>query len=224
MRVDEHSEREAVVEVCERLAAGANVALVTDAGMPTVCDPGERLVAACVAAGHEVRIVPGPSAAVAALAVSGLPTGRYAFEGFLPRKGRARAERLAEIARERRTVVLFESPHRLRSCLADLAAACGSRRRAAVAREMTKLHEEMVRGCLADLCEWVEGTRVRGEVVLVLEGAPDEAPPVTDDQLRVEAAALMDTGMSRRDASAEVASALGVSRRRVYNLVMLAQD
>ena len=146
MRVDEHSERGAVAEVCELLAAGANVALVTDAGMPTVCDPGERLVAACVAAGHEVRIVPGPSAAVAALAVSGLPTGRYAFEGFLPRKGRARAERLAEIARERRTVVLFESPHRLRSCLADLAAVCGARRRAAVARELTKLHEEMVRG------------------------------------------------------------------------------
>ena len=225
MRVDEHSERGAVAEVCELLAAGANVALVTDAGMPTVCDPGERLVAACVAAGHEVRIVPGPSAAVAALAVSGLPTGRYAFEGFLPRKGRARAERLAEIARERRTVVLFESPHRLRSCLADLAAVCGARRRAAVAREMTKLHEEMVRGCLSDLCAWAEGTTVRGEVVVVLEGAPDdEAPPVTDDQLRVEAAALMDGGMSRRDASAEVAAVFGVSRRRVYNLVMLAQD
>ena len=225
MRVDEHSERGAVAEVCGLLAAGANVALVTDAGMPTVCDPGERLVAACVAAGHEVRIVPGPSAAVAALAVSGLPTGRYAFEGFLPRKGRARAERLAEIARERRTVVLFESPHRLGSCLADLAAVCGARRRAAVAREMTKLHEEMVRGCLSDLCAWAEGTTVRGEVVLVLEGAPDdEAPPVTDDQLRVEAAALVDGGMSRRDASAEVAAAFGVSRRRVYNLVMLAQD
>ena len=225
MRVDEHSEWGAVAEVCGLLAAGANVALVTDAGMPTVCDPGERLVAACVAAGHEVRIVPGPSAAVAALAVSGLPTGRYAFEGFLPRKGRARAERLAEIARERRTVVLFESPHRLRSCLADLAAVCGARRRAAVAREMTKLHEEMVRGCLSDLCAWAEGTTVRGEVVVVLEGAPDdEAPPVTDDQLRVEAAALMDGGMSWRDASAEVAAAFGVSRRRVYNLVMLAQD
>ena len=225
MRVDEHSERGAVAEVCGLLAAGANVALVTDAGMPTVCDPGERLVAACVAAGHEVRIVPGPSAAVAALAVSGLPTGRYAFEGFLPRKGRARAERLAEIARERRTVVLFESPHRLRSCLVDLAAVCGARRRAAVAREMTKLHEEMVRGCLSDLCAWAEGTTVRGEVVVVLEGAPDdEAPPVTDDQLRVEAAALMDRGMSWRDASAEVAAAFGVSRRRVYNLVMHAQD
>ena len=132
-RVDEHREHQALSEVRDLLAAGARVALVTDAGMPTVSDPGARLVAACIAGGHQVTVVPGPSAEVAALILSGLSAGRYAFDGFLPRKGRARTERLAEIAEERRTVVLFESPHRLRACLEDLSAACGAGRRAAVA-------------------------------------------------------------------------------------------
>ena len=223
-RVDEHSEREAVSEVCELLASGARVALVTDAGMPTVSDPGNRLVAACIAAGHEVTVVPGPSAAVAALAVSGLAAGRYAFEGFLPRKGRARSQRLAEIAGERRAVVLFESPHRLRACLDDLAAACGADRRAAVARELTKLHEEVVRGCLAELCEWAAGAPVRGEVAVVVEGAPGFERPATDDELLADAAVLLDAGTTRRDAAAAVATSRGVSRRRVYNLISGPQD
>ena len=217
-RVDDHTEAGAVAEVCELLAAGASVAVVTDAGMPSVSDPGARLVAAAAAAGHTVTVVPGPSAGLAALAVSGLPTGRCAFEGFLPRKGRARTERLGEIARERRTVVLYESPHRLQACLRDLAAACGPGRRAAVARELTKLHEEVVRGSLAELCEWAEGT-TRGEVAVVVEGAPDDACDPTDQQLRAEATALVSGGMSRRDAAAEVAVARAVSRRRVYRLI-----
>lgn len=222
-RVDEHTETEAASGVCELLAAGATVAVVTDAGMPAVTDPGGRLVAACAAAGHAVTVVPGPSAGVAALAVSGLPGGRFCFEGFLPRKGRARAERLEQIARERRTTVVYESPHRLRSCLEDLAGACGPSRGCAVARELTKLNEEVVRGSLAELCEWAEGP-VKGELVVVVEGAAEEGPAPTDDQLRAAVEALVAGGASRRDATAETAAAHGVSRRRVYNLAIDGQS
>ena len=218
-RVDEHTEAEAVTDVCELLAAGATVAVVTDAGMPALTDPGGRLVAASAVAGHTVTVVPGPSAGLAALAVSGLPAGRFCFEGFLPRKGKARAERLEQIARERRTTVLYESPHRLRSCLADLAEVCGPLRRAVVARELTKLHEEVVRGSLAELCEWSHGP-VKGEVVVVMEGAPEAVVDATNEQLRAAVDALVAGGASRRDAAALTATAHGVSRRRVYNLVV----
>lgn len=217
-RVDEHTETEAIAGVCELLAAGATVAVVTDAGMPAVTDPGGQLVAACAAAGHTVTVVPGPSAGVAALAVSGLPAGRFCFEGFLPRKGRARAERLEQIARERRTTVVYESPHRLRSCLEDLAGACGPSRGGAVARELTKLHEEVVRGSLAELCEWASGP-VKGEVVIVVAGAAGEHPATTDGELLATAQAFVAGGMSRRDAAAAAAAAHGASRRRVYNLM-----
>ena len=222
-RVDEHTESEAVGEVCELLLNGATVAVVTDAGMPALTDPGGRLVAACASAGHTVTVVPGPSAGLAALAVSGLPAGRFCFEGFLPRKGRARAERLEQIARERRTTVLYESPYRLKSCLQDLAEACGPLRRAVVARELTKLHEEVVRGSLAELCEWSQGP-VKGEVVVVVEGAPEDASDATDGQLRATAHALVAEGMSRRDAASAAAAAHGVSRRRVYNLMPSAEN
>ena len=217
-RVDEHTETEAVPEVCELLAAGATVAVVTDAGMPAVTDPGGRLVAVCAAAGHTVTVVPGPSAGLAALAVSGLPAGRFCFEGFLPRRGRARAERLEQIARERRTTVVYESPHRLRSCLGDLAVACGPSRGGVVARELTKLHEEVVRGSLAELCEWASGP-VRGEVVIVVAGAAEEHPAAADEELLAAAQDLVAGGMSRRDAAAAAAAAHGASRRRVYNLM-----
>ncbi len=217
-RVDEHTETEAIGDVCELLAAGATVAVVTDAGMPAVTDPGGRLVAACATAGHTVTVVPGPSAGVAALAVSGLPAGRFCFEGFLPRKGKARAERLEQIARERRTTVVYESPHRLRSCLEDLAGACGPSRTGVVARELTKLHEEVVRGSLAELCEWASGP-VKGEVVIVVAGASEDPPATTDEELLAAAQALVAGGMSRRDAAAATAAAHGASRRRVYNLM-----
>lgn len=217
-RVDEHTETEETTGVCELLAAGATVAVVTDAGMPAVTDPGGRLVAACAAAGHTVTVVPGPSAGVAALAVSGLPAGRFCFEGFLPRKGKARAERLEQIARERRTTVVYESPHRLRSCLEDLAGACGPSRRGVVARELTKLHEEVVRGSLTELCEWASGP-VKGEVVIVVAGAAEASAATTDEELLAAAQALVAGGMSRRDAAAATAAAHGASRRRVYNLM-----
>lgn len=217
-RVDEHTEAAAAADVCELLGAGATVAVVTDSGMPGVSDPGRRLVAAAIEAGCAVTVVPGPSAGVAALAVSGLSLARWAFEGFLPRSGRDRAERLAEIARERRTVVIYESPHRLRGCLEDLAAACGPRCRAAVARELTKLHEEVVRGTLAELAAWAEGP-VKGEAVVVVEGA-GPGPEPDDAELAEALEAAISSGASRRDAAAEVAAAYGVPRRRAYALAV----
>ena len=216
-RVDEHTETAAVAQVCELLGAGATVAVVSDAGMPVLSDPGARLVAAAVDAGHTVTVVPGPSAGLAALAVSALPAARFCFEGFLPRKGTARAERLRQIAAEPRTTVLYESPHRLRACLADLAGACGPQRRAAVARELTKLHEQVQRGTLEELCEWAQQTP-KGEVVIVLEGQPPQEAEHSQRELRDAVRARMAAGERRRDAVEQVAAAHGVPRRILYNL------
>ncbi|MGI9021889.1 MAG: 16S rRNA (cytidine(1402)-2'-O)-methyltransferase, partial [Acidimicrobiales bacterium] len=173
--VNDHNETAQVGAVLARLDAGEQVVLVTDAGMPGISDPGERLVAAAAAAGYRVEVVPGPSAALAALVVSGLPAGRFCFEGFLPRKGRARTERLRELAAERRTTVVFESPHRVRQTVEELSRALDPLRRIVVARELTKVFEEVWRGTLADAVTHVAGTEPRGEYVLVLDGAA--APP-----------------------------------------------
>lgn len=207
--------------MCGLLAQGATVAVVTDAGLPGVSDPGERLVAAVVDAGHDVTVIPGPSAGLAALVVSGLPTARFVFEGFLPRKGTERVTRLQEIAAERRTVVLYESARRLSGTLDDLVAVCGSDRRAVVARELTKLHEEMARGPLGELRDWAAGP-VKGEVVVVVDGAPPPAV-ATDTELIAAIEAAVEAGSSRRDATADVAVVYGVPRRRVYDLAIAAQ-
>lgn len=215
--VNDHTEERLADQVVARLARGEVVAVVTDAGMPGISDPGERLVAAAVAAGHVVEVVPGPSAALAGLVASGLPTGRFAFEGFLPRKGSARTERLAAVAAERRTTVLYEAPHRLARTLDDLAGACGGDRRVALARELTKLHEEVWRSTLADAVAHVAAVEPRGEYVVVLDGAA--APePATDAQILAALAASRAAGASTRDAVAEVAAALGVPKRHVYDL------
>lgn len=217
--VNDHTEVSAIAGVLERLALGERVAVVTDAGMPGISDPGERLVRAAVQAGHVVEVVPGPSAAVTALVASGLPTGRFAFEGFLPRKGSGRTARLAEVATDRRTTVLYEAPHRLARSLADLAAACGPDRRVAVGRELTKLHEEVWRGTLAGAMAWVAEREPRGEVVLVLDGAP---PPAAAGAEEIEAAvqARLAAGDSPRDAASAVARALGVAKRRAYEVAV----
>jgi 16S rRNA (cytidine1402-2'-O)-methyltransferase len=212
--VNDHTEVGAIATVLERLARGERVAVVTDAGMPGISDPGERLVSAAVGAGHAVEVVPGPSAGIAALVVSGLPAGRYAFEGFLPRKGSGRTARVAEVAAERRTTVLYEAPHRLARTLADLAATCGPERRVAVAREITKLHEEVWRGTLAESLSWA-AREPKGEVVIVLDGAP-VPEPAGDEALDQAVQARLDAGDTVRDAAAQVAAALGVARRRAY--------
>ena len=217
--VNEHTERDVVPEVLDRLGRGERVVLVSDAGMPGISDPGEVLVRAAVEAGIGVEVVPGPSAAAAALVVSGLPTARFVFEGFLPRKGSARTRRLAAVATEERTIVLFEAPHRLARTLADLAAACGPDRRVVLARELTKLHEEVWRGSLAEALERVAAVEPRGEHVLVLAGAPAPAEP-SDADLVAALEAARAAGSSTRDAAAEVAEQFGVGGKRVYDLAV----
>lgn len=207
----------------ERLLAGESLALVTDAGMPGVSDPGAALVARAVEAGILVVPIPGPSAALAALAASGLPTDRFTFYGFLPRKGGARRAALAELQRAVGTLILFESPRRLRETLLDLREALGDRR-ACVARELTKLHEELVRGRLGELAERFSG-EVLGEITLVVEGRggppPGEEEVDLDGRIRERLAA----GASVRDAAREVAEALGLPRKEVYRRALeLASD
>ncbi|WP_370248068.1 16S rRNA (cytidine(1402)-2'-O)-methyltransferase [Nocardioides sp.] len=206
-------------QLLEALQAGERVLLVTDAGMPSVSDPGYRLVAAAVDAGLEVTAVPGPSAVLTALAVSGLPVDRFCFEGFLPRKAGERARRLADLAAERRTMVFFEAPHRTEAALRALAEAFGDERPAAVCRELTKTHEEVRRGGRAALADWAaEG--VRGEVTLVVAGAAATAAVSRDEaSLRAAVAAHEDAGMTRKDALAEVARLAGVPKRDVYQVV-----
>jgi len=210
-----HNEAGRTSAVLGELAAGATVALVSDAGTPLVCDPGERLVAAAIAAGLPVVAVPGPSALLAALVASGFSAVPFAFEGFLPRRGPARRARLAEIAAARRTTVLYEAPQRLRATLADLAEACGPDRRVAICRELTKLHEEVRRSSLAEAAAEAAASEARGEHVLVLEPA---AAPVAADALalRDALARLREAGLARRDAVAAAAALLGVAHRDAY--------
>ena len=202
----------------EALLAGDRVLLVTDAGMPSVSDPGYRLVAAAVEADVLVTAVPGPSAVLTALAVSGLPVDRFCFEGFLPRKAGERARRLAALAREERTMVFFEAPHRTGAALSALAGAFGDDRAAAVCRELTKTHEEVRRGPLAELVAWAaEG--VRGEVTIVVAGATGPELAGDPDSLRAAVSDLEAEGTSRKEAIVEVARRAGVPKREVYNLV-----
>ncbi len=211
----EHNEAAVAAEIVGRLTAGETAAYITDAGMPAISDPGQRLIAAAAAAGIEVSAVPGPSAPVTALAISGLPTDRWVMEGFLPRKGKARRQRLDGIASEQRTVVLLESPKRLGTTLDDLAEACGADRPAVVVRELTKLHEEVARGTVAELAaRFTEPPR--GEIVVVL--GPAIWQPPSDEQISAELTAELKAGSSARDAAAVVAERLGVARNRAYRL------
>ncbi|HVX21053.1 MAG TPA: 16S rRNA (cytidine(1402)-2'-O)-methyltransferase [Acidimicrobiales bacterium] len=221
--VHAHNEADRVPQVLRWVADGRTVAVVTDAGTPGVSDPGARLVSAAAAAGLAVTTVPGPSSVVAALVVSGLPTDRFCVDGFLPRKGADRARRLADLAVEPRTTVLLEAPGRLAGTLADLAAALGDDRPVAVVRELTKVHEEVWRGTLAEAAT-VFGTRdagegVRGEVVVVVGGAPPEGPP-DPDRVAAAVADRLAAGDTARSAARSVAEALGVPRREAYQLAI----
>lgn len=212
---NEHLRTDALVEA---LVAGERVVLVTDAGMPSVSDPGYRLVAAAIERDVTVTSLPGPSAVLTALAVSGLPVDRFCFEGFLPRKAGERLRRLASLAEEERTLVFFEAPHRTAAALTALAEAFGAERRGVVCRELTKTHEEVRRGTLAELAGWAEAG-VRGEVTLVVEGA---APPeaVTDPAtLAALVAAQESVGVPRKQAISDVAKRSGVPKRFVYDAV-----
>ncbi|HEU5008188.1 MAG TPA: 16S rRNA (cytidine(1402)-2'-O)-methyltransferase [Jatrophihabitantaceae bacterium] len=220
----EGNESARVPQLLDVLRAGDDVLVVTDAGMPSVSDPGYRLVAAAVSEGIAVTALPGPSAVTTALAVSGMPVDRFCFEGFLPRKAGERRRVLAELARERRTLVFFEAPHRLGAALRDLADAFGPDRPAAVCRELTKTYEEVRRASLAGLAEWAAGD-VRGEITLVVAGAPDEAAAdVGPDVLAGEVARREEAGQPRKEAIAEVARARGVPKRDVFDAVVAAKE
>ncbi|MDH6226530.1 16S rRNA (cytidine1402-2'-O)-methyltransferase [Streptomyces sp. MJP52] len=211
-------------ELVEALRGGARVLLVTDAGMPSVSDPGYRLVAAAVEHDIKVTAVPGPSAVLTALAVSGLPVDRFCFEGFLPRKAGERLGRLREVAQERRTLVYFEAPHRLDDTLAAMAEVFGGDRRAAVCRELTKTYEEVRRGPLAELAAWArEG--VRGEITVVVEGAPEPAPGDVDAEELVRRVRVREeAGERRKEAIAAVAAEAGVPKRDVFDAVVAAKN
>jgi 16S rRNA (cytidine1402-2'-O)-methyltransferase len=221
--VNDHTEASRIGEVLERLRRGERVAVVTDAGMPGISDPGERLVRAAAEDGHRVEVVPGPSAAITALVLSGLPSGRFVFEGFLPRRGSGRAERLAALSDEERTIVLYEAPHRLVRTLGDLAEAFGPQRRVVVARELTKLHEEVWRGTLGEAAAWAGAEPPRGEVSLVVDGAPPPGP-VGEATLAEAVAAELSAGRTVREAAALVARRYGAARREVYDLALQARD
>jgi len=213
---NEHTEAARVREVVDVLTAGGDVAVVSDAGTPGISDPGERLVRAVLDAGFEVSTVPGPTALVAALVTSGLPTSRFVFEGFLPRTGKPRRDRLAELATERRTIVVYESPHRVARTLADLTAAFGADRHISVSRELTKLHETIVRAPLGE----VELGEPRGEYVLVIAGAGEQSLPLDDDVIRAAIREERRNGASTRDAATTVAQRFGVAKRRAYELAL----
>ncbi|GJF23152.1 ribosomal RNA small subunit methyltransferase I [Streptomyces sp. HO565] len=210
-------------ELVEELVGGARVLLVTDAGMPSVSDPGYRLVAAAVERDVKVTAVPGPSAVLTALALSGLPVDRFCFEGFLPRKAGERLGRLREVAGERRTLVYFEAPHRLDDTLAAMAEVFGADRRAAVCRELTKTYEEVRRGGLGELAAWAaEG--VRGEITVVVEGAPDTGPEeVGTEELVRRVRVREEAGERRKEAIAAVAAEAGVPKREVFDAVVAAK-
>lgn len=222
LSVFDQNEVARVPALVAEIAAGATVLLVSDAGMPLINDPGYRLVTGCAEAGLTVSCLPGPSAVTTALAVSGLPSDRFCFEGFAPRKQTARRSWLATLAAEPRTTVFFESPRRLADCLADAVGQLGGQRRAAVCRELTKTHEEVRRGTLGELAQWAAGG-VLGEITVVLAGAT----PVADvGALVSEVAALVDDGMRVKDACATVIAAHpgAPSRRELYDAVLRVRD
>ncbi|MGI8983180.1 MAG: 16S rRNA (cytidine(1402)-2'-O)-methyltransferase [Acidimicrobiales bacterium] len=219
LAVHDHNEAARVAGVLALLDEGGMVVVVTDAGMPGISDPGERLVAAAASAGHVVEVVPGPSAMIAALVVSGLSTSRFCFEGFLPRKGSARAQRLKEVAADRRTTIVFEAPHRIRQTVADLPAVVDDLRRVALVQELTKLHEEVWRGTLAGAVEHLASKEPRGEYVVVLDGAPRPAP-ATEADVETALRARLGAGADRKSAITEVAAALGVPKRVVYEIAL----
>ncbi len=221
--INEHTEYDAREEIVSLVSSGSTVALVTDAGTPGISDPGERLVVAVVEAGGNVTAVPGASALTMALVISGLPTSRFVFEGFLPRSGAERTDRLAMTTTESRTIVLYEAPHRLAKTLSDLTTACGAMRRVVLARELTKLHEQIWRGTLQDANMLVAANEPRGEYVIILEPAKPPAPP-TDEELVAAIKAEIAKGVSRKDSAARVSARFGVAKRHVYELALQVRD
>ena len=215
----EHNEAESAAGLIEAVRAGQHVVFVPEAGMPAISDPGYRLVQEAVAANIPVTVAPGASAALTALVLSGLPTDRFAFEGFLPRKTGEKSQVLAGLAHESRTLIFYESPHRTAATLEAMAAAFGAQRAASVARELTKYHEEVVRGSLSELIEWANSKTLKGEIVIVVGPAPQQEP-ATFDQALASVQTLVAQGMRLKAATRQVADETGHSARELYNAAL----
>lgn len=217
----EHNVTKRVEELLASLQQGKTIALVTDAGMPGISDPGYELIKVALNADIKVIPIPGATAAVTALAASGLPTDRFIFEGFLPTKAKLRSDRLDSIAEETRTIILYEAPHRLAETLEDLAKVLGENRTIVLAREITKLHEEFWRGTLKEAIALSETKNPKGEYTLVIAGAVlEKLPELSAEQIKGELKKLMETGVSRSQASRSLAQVTSISRRKIYQLAL----
>ncbi|ATS17544.1 16S rRNA (cytidine(1402)-2'-O)-methyltransferase [Parathermosynechococcus lividus] len=213
-----HNTQQRLPHLLAKLHAGQQVALVSDAGLPGVADPGYELIAACIAAAVPVIPIPGANAALTALMAAGLPMARFCFEGFLPPKGRDRQQRLDQLRQELRTMIFYEAPHRLRATLQDFVDTFGGDRPIVLARELTKRYEDFWRGCLAAASEWVTQTPPRGEYTLVVAGSAPTASPISWEQLQTELQLLQSQGLSLAEASRQLAALTGVSRRQLYQM------
>jgi 16S rRNA (cytidine1402-2'-O)-methyltransferase len=216
----QHNEQQKIPQILEKLQAGQSIALVTDAGMPGISDPGYLLVAACVAAGVRVEPIPGPTALITALSASGLPSDRFVYEGFLPAKGAERQSRLQWIAAEQRTIVFYESPHRLRKTLGDLAQVIELDRSIVLGRELTKLHEEFWRGSLAEAIAHYQQKEPQGEYTVMVAGVAVTTIHHSDDSLKTELAQMIAQGLSRSEASKQLAALTAIGRRHIYQLAL----
>ncbi|MBW4620026.1 MAG: 16S rRNA (cytidine(1402)-2'-O)-methyltransferase [Cyanosarcina radialis HA8281-LM2] len=220
----EHNSTQRLPELLQRLQRGESIALVTDAGMPSISDPGYSLVKACVDLGIPVVPIPGATASITALSASGLPTERFVFEGFLPTKGKERQQRLEFLQTETRTLIFYEAPHRLRQTLQDLANFLGTERQIVLARELTKLHEEFWRGTIANAIDRYAQKQPQGEFTLVVAGAIEETPILSTDALKAELQELLHQGMTRSQASQKLAKVTSLTRQQIYQLALTLTD
>ncbi|MGC9504596.1 16S rRNA (cytidine(1402)-2'-O)-methyltransferase [Baaleninema sp.] len=219
-----HNRSQRIPEILDRLQRGEAIALVTDAGMPGISDPGYELVKACAEAGLPVVPIPGVSASVTAVSVSGIECDRFTFEGFLPTKGKSRRERLEQLSGEVRTLIFYEAPHRLRETLADLASVLGNGRSIALGRELTKRFEEIWRGTLGEAIALYQQREPKGEYTIVVAGASAEGMVLSEEALKAELQQLMASGLSRSQASRELARSSQLSRRQLYQLALTIED
>lgn len=220
----EHNQQQRIPELIAKLQQGKSIALVTDAGMPSISDPGYLLVKACAEAGITVIPIPGATASITALSAAGLPTDRFVFEGFLPTKGKERRQRLEELRTETRTVIFYEAPHRVRDSLKDLAAVLGVERQIVLARELTKMHEEFWRGTIAEAIAYYNQKEPQGEYTLVVAGSSPETPVITETVLKEELQALLAEGMTRSQASQHLSQVTSLPRRQIYQLALELGD
>lgn len=220
----EHNQHKRIPELLEQLHQGKAIALVTDAGMPGISDPGYELVKACTEAGISVVPIPGASAAITALSAAGLPTDRFVFEGFLPAKGQERQQRLEALKTESRTLILYEAPHRVRQTLQDLATVLGENRPIVLARELTKFHEEFWRGSIGDAIAHHTQREPQGEFTLVVAGSQQQKPQLSDAAIKAELQSLLNQGLSRSQASRQLAELTSLPRRHIYQLALEIAD